>query len=97
MSFIIVPAECFDGDLTHADRTILFQLCLLCFRFVGSQHDKEFFCTDRDLASLTGTSTKTVYYAKKNLRSAGLISFEIGTGNKTYYKIPSLRRPLANS
>lgn len=92
MSFIIVPANCFDNNITHADRTILFQLCLLCFQFAGSQHDKEFYCTDRDLASLTGTSTKTVYFAKKNLSSAGLITYERGLGNKTFYKIPSLKR-----
>jgi len=91
MSFIKVPAGCLNGDLTHADRTILLELCFLCFRYAGSQHDQKFYCTDRDLASLTGTSTKTVCFAKKNLSSAGLITFEIGPGNKTYYKIPSLK------
>ena len=87
--FIKYPISAFFTSITHAENTIFIHLLQLHYRYCGSDYDKPFFITDRNLSSITSCSTKTIWKAKKSLLSSHLVEFTIGDGNKTWYKILS--------
>ena len=85
--FLKYPARAFGYQLSSMDKAILLQLLLHHFRFCGSDYDKDFYVTDRDLALVTRCSSRSVWKSKKTLKKFGLIDYFISHGNKTYYKI----------
>lgn len=87
--FLKYPVHAFLSSISHAERTIFIHLLLLHFRHCSGDYSKEFYITDRNLSSVSGCSTKSVWKAKKSLSSSMLIEFSLGEGNKTFYKILS--------
>jgi len=91
MSYIKYPHSLSTSNLTHVDKSILLQLCQLCYTFARSHHDREFWCTDKNLAKLSRCSTFSIFRAKKKLSKLKLIEYSTGPGNKTYYKLIGLK------
>jgi hypothetical protein len=89
MAFIKYPLTAISSDLSHTDQIIFLKLLFFHFRFCHSDYDIPLHFTDRDLASVSLCSTSSIWKAKKNLSAAGLIKFEIGRKNRTYYTIIS--------
>lgn len=87
MYYVQIPYSPETINLSHAHRSVLLQLCILRFHFVGTKKHKEFHCTDRALAASCSCSTRTVYLAKKKLKELKFINFFIGPRNTTYYEI----------
>ena len=93
MKFVRFPSRGLNSGLTHAERSILLNLCQLHFIHCGSDFSKEFYFTDRDLASISKCSTFTIYFAKKKFSDAGILTFSRGEKNITCYKFkPSFWR-----
>lgn len=90
MYYIKIPYNLDTANLSHAELSVLFQLCVTCFRFAQGRGNKEFYCTDRTLATWACCSTRTVFMAKKKLKALKLIHYFVGPGNKTWYKIIGL-------
>ena len=74
------------GALTHAELSVMIQLCRMHLVYCKNNYEKEFYLTDRFLAKAAYVSTKTVWKTKKKLVEIGAIKYRI-IGNKTYYKI----------
>jgi len=87
MNFIKVPVAVFLADLPHASLRVYLHLLLHHFRYCRNDYEKTFYLTDRDLANLSSCSSRTVWLTKNRLKKAGLIDFQTGLKNRTYYKI----------
>lgn len=87
MPFIQIPFEVLITDLTHAERTILLWLSNRHFKYCQRDYTKEFFVTDRDLASFASCSTETVYRAKRKLTAMGILTYRVGPKNRTHYTL----------
>jgi len=90
MRFLKFPIDAMVTKLTPTDTTIFLQLLLQHFNYCRNDYKKQFYITDRDLAQVTGCSLRSIWLAKKRLSLYGLIKYDIGFKNKTYYKILSL-------
>jgi len=89
MQFIKYPVDAFSSSLSHADKTIFLHLLLRHFHFCRGDYSVSFYVTDRDLSEISGCSTRSIWKSKFRLKDSGLITFEIGDKNKTFYKICS--------
>ena len=87
MKFVRFPAHGLNSGLSHAERSILLNLCMLQFTYCGPYLEREFFITDRDLAYQSKCSTSTVFRAKQKFVQSGILKFSVGEKNKTYYKL----------
>jgi len=87
MQFLRLPIKIISENLSKPQTKIYVYLLHHHFRFCHGEYSEEFFFTDRDIASLTGCSTHTVYLTKLALAKKGIIEYRIGPKNKTYYKI----------
>jgi len=84
--YIKIPILALTGSLSNAEIAVFLQLLLRHFRVRGNDYKKDFYVSDRILASLAGVSTETVWKAKKKLLKMELITYRI-SGRKTHYKI----------
>ena len=87
MRYLKYPESAFVPSLTPVENKIYLQLLYDHFRFCRGDYSIEFFRTNRDLADLSGCSTRSVRLAKKSLMEKGHIVFRRGPYNKTHYKI----------
>ena len=87
MQFIQFPAKALFEFLTNTDRVILLYLIQRHFTFCGSDFKLSFYITDRDLASVVGCSSSSVYHAKRRLTETGFIRYQVGPKNTTWYEI----------
>ena len=87
MQFIRLPIKIISENLSKPQTKIYICLIHHHFRFAHGDYSQEFFITDRDLATLSGCSTFSVYYAKLALAKKGIVEYRVGTKNKTHYKI----------
>lgn len=94
MLYFKYPINALSSGLSHAEGTIFTHLLHRHFRFCRGDYSQEFFITDRALASISGCSTRAVYFAKLNLTRKGLISFRRGPRNTTYYLIKTRKESL---
>lgn len=87
--FVRYPVSAFLTNISPIERSIFLQLLFQHFHICGKDYSKEFYITDRFLAELCHCSTESIWRAKNSLSSAGLLSFRVGPGNKTFYSIIS--------
>jgi len=87
MQFLRLPINIIGENLSKPQTKIYIHLLHHHFRFSHGDYSREFFITDRDLASLTGCSTRTIYLTKLALAKKGIVEYRIGPKNKTHYKI----------
>jgi len=85
--FLKYPVKALICNLSHAEKSVLLHLVSHHFRFCHGDYDRSFYFTDRDLALLSNCSSRTVWLAKKTLQTKGLIIYQVGKGNKTWYKL----------
>ena len=87
MLYFKYPVTALAAELSHCERTVYTCLLHQHFHFCRGDYSTEFFITDRALASVSGCSTRAVYFAKLSLSEKGLIDYHRGPRNTTYYKI----------
>jgi len=89
MPFLRFPERGVQFIYSNSIMRIFLSLLQNHFHHAQGKYDREFFITDRDLSRVTGCSLRTIWKAKKFLRSEKFINFRIGPKNRTYYTILS--------
>jgi len=89
MRFLKYPTSALLTDISPVENRVFLQLLFNHFRRCGSDYDREFYISDRDLADVSGCCHKSVWKAKNSLRNNKLIDFYTGFKNITHYKILS--------
>ena len=79
MLYFKVPISVEFSQLNHTQLSIYIHLLHLHFKFCGSGRQSDFFMTDRALAEMFHSSTKTIWKTKNLLKELHLIDFFIGT------------------
>ena len=87
MLFFKYPISALAAGLSHCEMSIYTHLLQHHFHFCRGDYSLEFFITDRNLASISGCSNRSIYFAKLSLADKGLIVYRRGPRNTTYYKI----------
>lgn len=87
MNYLQFPIQALDSPLTATEKSVLLCLCFFHYRFCRRDFTKEFWITDRELASRVPCNKDTVRLAKQKMKRFEILDYYVGHKNITHYKM----------